>query len=152
MKPSLPTIAIILSVIAIVISLIQPTYNFLTSMNKTESGIPSFSISGTTDFYVFYTFTRITLSNWGNATAHNVRANLIFTGPALPNWEATESLSEINKDETVMIEIPIGYYQLNSTVPKGEWFSNVTSYEAYVHITCQELEQTTTFHFQHFIT
>jgi hypothetical protein len=121
-------------------------------MNKTESGKPSFSISGATEFYVFYTFTRITLTNNGTATAHDVRVNLIFTAPALQNWEATEFLSEINKSESPMMEIPIGYYQLNSTVPNGEWFSNVTSYEAYVHVKCQELETTTSFHFQHFIT
>lgn len=151
MKPSLTAIAIILSVIAIVISLIQPTYNFLITMNKTENGTPSFSISGP-DFYVFYTFTRITLRNNGTATAHGVRLNLIFTANALQNWEATEFLSEINQDAPTTIEIPIGYYQLNSTVPIGQWFSNVASYEAYVHITCQELEQTTSFHFQHFIT
>lgn len=151
MKASLATIAIILSVIAIVISLSQPTYNFLTTMNKTENGTPSFDIFGP-DFYVFYTFTRITLRNNGTATAHGVRLSLTFTANALQNWEATESLSEISKGDSVMVEIPIGYYQLNSTVPSGEWFSNVTSYEAYVHIKCQELGQTTTFHFQHFIT
>jgi len=151
MKPSLVTIAIILSVIAIVISLIQPTYNFLTTTSKTQSGLPSFYL-GNTDFYVFNTHTRITLHNFGNATAHDVRLNLIFTGPALPNWEATEFLSEIDEGESVLIEFPTGYYQLNSAVPNGQWFTNATSYEAYVHVTCQELEQTTTFHFQHFIT
>lgn len=151
MKQSLATIAIILSVIAIVISLIQPTYNFLTSTSKTENGTPSFSMSGP-DFYVFYTFTRITLRNNGTATAHGIRLSLIFTASALQNWDATEFLSEISKGESVMIEIPIGYYQLNSTVPNGEWFSTVSNYEAYVHITCQELETTSSFHFQNFIT
>jgi hypothetical protein len=123
-------------------------------MNKTESEKPSFSISGATEFYVFYTFTRIYLTNNGTTTAHDVRVNLIFYGNTLENWEATEFLSEINEGESIMIEIPIGYYQLNSSVPSfyGQWFTNVTSYEAYVHIKCRELETTTSFHFQHFIT
>jgi hypothetical protein len=121
-------------------------------MNKTENGEPSFHISGPTEFYVFYTFTRITLTNNGTASTHDVKVQLIFTAPTLQNWQATQFLSEINESESIVMEFPIGYYQLNSTVPEGEWFTNVTSYEAYVHVTCRELDSTTSFHFQHFIT
>jgi len=150
MKPSLVTIAIILSVIAIAISLSQPTYNFLMTMNKTENGTPSFSISGP-DFYVFYTFTRITLTNNGTATAHDVGLGLTFYNPPLGNWEATEFVSEIGTNESVEFEIPIGYYQLNSSIPAVS-FVNASSYEAFVQITCKELASTTTFQFQHFMT
>jgi hypothetical protein len=147
MKQSLVTVALVLSVIAIIISVIQPTYNFLTAMNKTENGTPSFNISGP-DFYVFQTFTRITLRNNGTATVHDVNLNLFFTGFGLPTWEATEFVSEIDKSQSVVFEIPIGFYQLTSISS----FNNVSSYEALVHITCKELGSTTTFQFQHFIT
>jgi len=154
MKPSLSLVAITLSIIAIIMSLSQPTYNFLTTMNKTESGKPSFSMSAPFDFYVFSTFTRITLSNTGTATAHDVQVQLIFFGSALENWEATEFIPEINKSKSVMLEFPIGYYQLNASILSlfGQWFTNITSYEANVHVKCNELDSTTSFHFQHFIT
>jgi hypothetical protein len=122
-------------------------------MNKTESGKPSFSM-GRTDFYVHYTFTRINLRNNGTATAHDVRVTVIFFGSTLQNWEMTEFLYQLNASDSVMIEIPVGYLQLNSSVPSffGEWFTNVTSYEADVHIRCRGLQSTTTFLFQNFIT
>jgi hypothetical protein len=141
-------IAVILSIVALAMSLSQPTYNFLMTMNQPESGEPSFNLYIS---YVYYTFTRINLTNNGTATAHDVKVQLIYSAPALVNWEATEFLSEINKSESTVMEIPIGYYQLNSTVPRGEWFTNVTSYEATVHVTCRELETTTSFSFQYLI-
>ena len=154
MKPSLITVAVALSIIAIAISLIQPTYNFLTTMNKGESGTPSFNISGSDwygpDFYVFQTFTRITLRNNGTATAHNVGVELTFSAPG-NSWEMTEFPSEINAGQSITIEIPVGYYQLNSYVPSDTNSSsfNASSYDAWVDVTCKELNSTTTFQFQY---
>lgn len=148
-KLNLTIVAIVLSCIAIVLSIAQPTINFFSSM--TQVGKPSFSIS-VMDFYVFTAFTRITIRNNGTATAHNVWVNLIFFAPTLPNWEATETIPEISASASIEIEIPIGRFQLESTVPEGPWFYNATSYEAYIHVKCEESIPTASFHFEHFIT
>lgn len=152
MKSDLCIVAFVLSSIAIIVSLAQPTYNYLVDVNRPERGNPSFVIYNN-DFFAHYTFTRIVIHNNGTEKATNIRVNLIFTGSALPNWAATTFIPEINGDQSTSIEIPIGTYHLESTIPDfNGWFTNVSSYEAYVHIECGELKDTMTFHYQNFIT
>lgn len=145
MKSSLTIIAICLSSIAIVISLAEPVYNFL---RDKEEGTPSFDVY---EFRVSRTSTRLKIDNNGTGTAHNIRIHLIFGASALPNWEATEFIPEIRETYSVHIEIPIGQYHLQSTVPEEQWFTNAPHYEAYVHITSDELFTPTSFHFENFI-
>lgn len=162
MKPN-ATVAIVLSCLAIVISLIQPTYNYYIMSITKEEGIPSFSIWGGpdfSDFYTFSTFTRITIWNNGTATAHNVKVELTFYNPPAYGYEATQFIPEIQDDARVMIKFPIGDYHLESTIPDWNgYFTNASRYEAYVHITCKELsakatgadtDKIYTFHFTDF--
>ncbi len=115
MKLNLPLIAVILSIIATVVGLSQPIYSFMTK-TETDSGEPSFSLSTPgRNFLLDYTYSRIYVYNNGTATAHNVKVWLIYTAAALSNWDATEFLPQLQKSEYEIIEIPIGYYHLNST-------------------------------------
>lgn len=148
MKINLSMVAIVLAGIAVVISLSQPVYHFLVNVNRSDEGKPSFNVY---DFYVFHTFTRLYIRNNGTVTAHNVGINLVFTGFALSNWEATQFIPETREGFAVMLEFPIGQYQLESTVPEGQWFTNASDYKAVVHIICNELVVPRTFHFQDFI-
>ena len=148
MKINLSIVAIVLATIAIIISLSQPTDQFLVNINSSDEGKPAFNVY---DFYIFHTFTRLYIRNNGTATAHNIGINLIFTGFALSNWEATQFIPEIREGFAVILEFPIGQYQLESTIPEGQSFTNVSQYEAIVHITCNELAVPRTFNFQDFI-
>lgn len=153
MKLSLVTVAIILSVIAVVVSLSQPTYNFLVTMKKGISGKPSFNIYF---FLVSQYDAEIMLLNNGTAIAHDVNLLLSFNNPYIEyGLSASEFISEIYAGITgmVTITIPIGHYQLNSAIPTGSPV-NASSYEAVIDITCEDLINTnnyhTYFHFQHF--
>lgn len=144
-------IAIVLSIVALAVSVAQPTYNLLTS--NTSGGQPSFSIQS---FDLEVTFTRIIIRNNGTGTAHNIRVELIYTtmttGGSLPNHEAIQFIPEIATGEATMLVYPIGTYDLNATVPWYLQSTSISTYEAYVHIECKELgHMTTSFHFQHFI-
>jgi hypothetical protein len=141
MKPSLVTIAIILSVIAIVTSLSQPLYNLYTSMNTSVpsvSGEPSFSIE---DFSVGQFFTFFNLANNGTATAHDIKVRLMFygSGASIPFVASTQFLPELEKgrQNVVSFEMPIGSFQLTYSG------LNISIYRAAVYIGCKELSQTT---------
>ena len=147
MKVNLSIIAISLSCIAIIISLIQPTYNFLISIN--QQGEPSFNISF---FEVLGAFTRFAIRNNGTSKAENVQVHVIFSAPTLPNLETSEFISEIQKGDSITIRIPIGQHQLKSTIPDlNGWFTNASEYIAYIHITCDELVGSRSFQFENFV-
>lgn len=140
MKPSLATIAIILSVIAIVISLSQPLYSAYVSMNTSVSGKPSFNVDPF-QFVVTKFDTQIYIVNNGTATAHDVKVRLNFYGPT--SVSSTEFLPELQNGihSGVGWEFPIGYFQLTY----DGW--NRSQYQAHVYIECEELSQTTEFTF-----
>jgi hypothetical protein len=152
MKMNLNITAILLSIIAIVITISQPTYNFLASNN---SGKPSFDISGPLGFYVFQTFTRITVTNNGTATAHNIRIEVTFTNPTsfLPNHQTTLYLPELPAQRSQYLEFPIGTYQIQAAIPSiYQSTANTSTYKAHVNLYCQELDDiVTTFYFAHII-
>jgi hypothetical protein len=62
-RPNLSVIAVILSTIALTISLTQPMYNLIINNSK-QQGKPSFELA---DFYVSYTYTLIEIRNNGTA-------------------------------------------------------------------------------------
>jgi len=138
----LSVISAVLSIIALVASLGV----FFHSERPLQTGKPSFDIDAPVDFYIFETFTRLTLRNNGTATAHNIRVNIIFTGVWVPNWEVTEFIPELSANDVVVLEIPIGTQQLRSIKPP--YYGNSSSYEALVHITCNELPTATSFYFR----
>jgi len=147
MERNLSVVAIALSILAIVVSLAQPTYNLLVEISR-KQGKPSFAI----DFYVFETFTLLHIQNNGTDTAHNIQVFLLFTAPQLKQWNAIQYIPEIKENKSKKITIPIGRYQLESAVPEGQSSTNVTDYEADVLIKCNELVSATSFHFKNFIT
>lgn len=153
MKLNLSVIGIILSIIAIILSILLPAYYLSMNTVKPETGKPSFDFD-TGVFVVQPTFTRIAIINNGTATAHNIRVQLIFTASFLRNWQATEFLSQLNATDSAEIEIPIGSSHLKSNMSSyfvGQTV-DATTYELWVHTTCNELDSMTSFHFENFIT
>ncbi len=137
----LALIAIVLSIIALVVSIGQPTYNLL--IVKKEEGKPSFCLS-TPDFTLFETFTELAIKNNGTADAHNIKAELVFrfdygqfphTMP-ISNHFANEFIPELTRNESTTLYFQIGGYVLNATsleqVP-------LSAYKADVYVYCKEL-------------
>jgi hypothetical protein len=153
MKLNLSVLALILSLAAIILSVALPSYYRSIDTSKTETGTPSFDLD-TDIFVVMSTFTRIAITNNGTATAHNIKVQMIFTAPFLKNWEATEFVSQLNTTDVVEMEIPIGTSHLSSNM--SSYFEgqivDATTYEVYVHITCDELDSMTSFHLENIIT
>ena len=147
MERNLSSVAIALSILAIVVSLAQPTYNFLVGISR-KQGKPSFAI----DFTMFETFTLINIKNNGTDTAHNIEVILIFRAPQLKDWNANQFIPEIKENKSKLLAIPIGHYQLESAIREGQSSTNVTDYEADVLIKCDELVSGTSFHYKNFIT
>ena len=148
MKVNLNVVAVCLSCIAIVISLAFPLYDYIVSLERQqEQETPSFDL----DFLIVHTYTLLRIENNGTATAHNIEVRLMFEGSALPSWETTEFIPEIERDVKIYLYIPIGKYQLETAIPEGNWFTNATFYEAHIYIFCNELDLTSTFHFENII-
>lgn len=126
----LVVVAIILSVIALAVAISQPSYNFYTSMS---SGKPSFEINAC---HVDQFATFINLVNNGTATAHNVRVQLNFYGPA-GLISSAEFLSELQSgvQNDASLDIPIGSFQMTY----GGW--NESSYQAGIIVECKELSK-----------
>ena len=138
MKLNLSLVAIILSIIAIIVILFQPTYNFLVNMN-TESGRPSFSVSE--GDFTSKTYTEISFTNNGTAIAHGIRMSLDFRAPGHGTWDVTEILPELGINKSLYIKIPTPWYG-----------ANITNYETNVYIDCDELNEMLHFQFQHSMT
>jgi len=147
MERNLCVVAIALSILAIVVSLAQPTYNFLVGINR-KQGKPSFAI----DFCVFETFTLLEIENNGTDTAHNIAVNLIFRAPQIKDWNAIQFIPEIKENKSKLLAIPIGRYQLESAIREEQTSANVTDYEADVLIKCDELVSAASFHYEKSIT
>jgi hypothetical protein len=144
-------IAVALSVIAVVVTVGPPAYNFISDqlVAKTATA-PDFAV---TTFTVDDTATLITIRNNGTAVAHNVRVRLMFYGSGLTQWAMTEFVPEIGSNAETIVVMPIGKYQLESAI-LPEMNVSANSYEADVGITCNELPEpfTNEFYFTHFIT
>jgi hypothetical protein len=145
-RPSLSVVAIVLSSLALVTSLAQPTCNFLMSNNKQE-GKPSFDLS---NFYVAYTYTYIEIRNNGTATAHNIFVTFYFLKPLDSNyqWATIGCIPEIREGGSAILTIPVGRYHLESTYSG----TNITDYEAYVAVFCvhKQSEIHANFHLEDF--
>ena len=146
-KPSLSVVAVVLSSVAIVVSLAQPAYNLFMSSNKQEEGKPSFDLF---NFYVAYTYTYIGIDNNGTATAHNVFVTFYFLKPLNSNfeWATIECIPEIREGGSAILTIPVGRYHLESTYPG----TNATDYEVHVAVFCvhEQSEIHADFHLEDF--
>ena len=150
-KPNLSTVAIVLSSIALILSLAQPTYNFFISIQKRESK-PSFELS---NFYMTHTYTCIEVHNNGTATANDIILTLSFSRPVNANstyrpyeWITTMPVREIREGSTATVFVPVGSYQLESTYPG----TKATDYEAFVDLSgaYEGSGFHNTFHLEHF--
>jgi hypothetical protein len=130
-------IAIILSSLAIVISLMQPVYNLITIITTEPSRKPSFDVNSPN---VHDTYTYLIIHNNGTAIARNVKVLIIFGDHGLTSWAETQFIPEIEENEYSSMWFPIGQYHLGT---------NASDYELYVSILCFGL--TTEFHFKDFI-
>ena len=146
MQRNLSLVAVALSIVAVVVSLAQPTYNFLVGISR-KPGKPSFAL----DFYVFETFTLLNIGNNGTDTANSIQVCLILRAPQLKGWTAIQFIPEIKENKSKMLTIPIGRYQLESAIPEGQSSTGLTDYEADVLIKCNELVSAS-FHYENFIT
>ncbi|MEM3699787.1 MAG: hypothetical protein QXL57_02825 [Candidatus Bathyarchaeia archaeon] len=149
-RPNLSVIAVILSTIALIVSLTQPIYNLIINNSK-QQGKPSFELA---DFYVSYTYTLIEIRNNGTATAKNVIVTFYFIRPPNSNstyrpfeWATTEFIEEIREGESAFMSVPVGSYHLESTYQD----INATDYSAKVIVHCEQAENlNTVFYLEHF--
>lgn len=149
MKLNLSIVAIVLSIIAVGVSLAKPISDYASSVAKAEQGKPSFKIIGGID--VFETYTRIYLQNNGTAPAHNIRISLYFNGSGLQPWEETQSLAELNETLWEPLAFAIGRLQLESTLPLEE-LASATRYYCDIFIFCNEMTYPMNFHYDQVIT
>ena len=149
-RPNLSVIAVILSTIALIISLTQPMYTLIVNNSK-QQGKPSFELA---NFYVSYTYTLIEIRNNGTATAKNVIVTFYFLRPPSldsnfrpSEWATTEFIEEIREGESAFMSIPVGSYHLESTYQN----INATDYSAEVIVHCEQAENlNTVFYLEHF--
>lgn len=150
LKPSRSTIALILSIIALIAVSIQPIASLIMT-NSEIRGKPSFELS---DLYVTYTYTYVEIRNNGTADAQDVTVTIYFLKPSEPNstyrpfeWATIERIPEIRTSGIGIISIPVGYYQMEATYPEV----NPTDYEVHVDAFCfyKQEEIHATFHLEH---
>lgn len=149
-KPNLCTVAVVLSAVALIASLAQPTYNLINSLK--QQGQPSFELAV---FSVTYTHTVIEIRNNGSATANNVHVTSYFWRRLnisyvyrYPDWATSASMPVIKQDRTEVLIIPVGRYHLESAFSG----TNVTDYVARISVFCvyEETEIHATFDLDHF--
>lgn len=148
MKLDLSIVAVILSIIAVGVSLAKPISDYVSNTGIAEEGEPSFKII---KFDFFETYTRIYIQNNGTAHAHNILVSLYFNGSSLQPWAETQSMAELNDTTWVPLSFPIGRLQLESTLPSGE-LANATRYQCDIFIYCNEMKYPTNFHYDQIIT
>jgi hypothetical protein len=149
-RPNLSVIAVVLSTIALTISLTQPMYNLIIN-NSGQQCRPSFELA---NFYVSYTYTLIEIRNNGTATAKNVIVTFYFLRPPSLDsnfrpfeWATTEFIEEIREGESAFMSVPVGSYHLESTYQD----INATDYSAEVIVHCEQAENlNTVFYLEHF--
>lgn len=147
MKLDLSLVAVVLSIIAIGVSVAKPINDYVSNTGKADKGEPSFKI---TKFDFFETYTRIYVQNNGTAPAHNILVNLYFNESGLQPWEETESMAELNDTRWEPLSFPIGRLQLESTLPPEE-LANATRYHCDIFMSCNEMKYPTNFHYEHVI-
>jgi hypothetical protein len=147
MKLDLSLVAVVLSIIAIGVSVAQPISDYVSNTGKADEGEPSFKII---KFDFFETYTRIYVQNNGTAPAHNILVVLYFNGSGLQPWEETESMAELNDTGWEALSFPIGRFQLESALPP-EGLANATRYECDILISCNETKYPIDFHYEHII-
>lgn len=149
LKPSRSTIAIILSIIALIAVSIQPIVSLITT-NSEIRGKPSFELS---DLYVTYTYTYVEIRNNGTADAQDVTVTIYFLKPSGLNstyrpfeWATIERIPEIRTGGIGIISIPVGYYQMGAIYPEV----NPTDYEVHIAVFCfyKQEEIHATFHLE----
>jgi hypothetical protein len=133
-KPSLYTIIIALSCIALIVGIIQPAYNFIS--NHMQNGQPSFELPR---FFVAYTHSDIEIRNNGSATAYNVVITYCFLrrlNASLPyrspEWAGGGTIPEIKAGKKGILPVSIGLYDIETTFPS----TNITDFGAQVTVSC----------------
>jgi len=147
MRLNLSLVAVVLSIIAVGVSLAKPISDYASSIGKVEQGKPSFRII---KVEFFETYTRVYIQNNGTAPAHNILVSMYFNGSGLQPWEATHSLAELNDTIWEALAFPIGRLQLESTLPLGE-LANATRYQCDIFIYCNEMKYPMNFHYDRVI-
>jgi hypothetical protein len=114
MRLNLSVVAIVISLVSIVVSLAQPTYNLLIS-----SRTPDLSLEG---FHLYDTYAYVYIRNNGSATAHNILVVLsLHTEDLIYQSEISEYIPEIEPNSVSISMLPMGTYQVNSTIPSSLW-------------------------------
>jgi hypothetical protein len=127
----LAVVAIILASCALVISILQPSYNFFTDPNNQVPGQPAINLQS---LYLGQFDTHAVLVNNGTATAHNVKLNFAFSGPNTLAYD--RFIGDLpNTGEYTRVTFPIGEFQLQYL----GW--NTTQYILNLQISYDELGQ-----------
>ena len=120
--------ALIVGGIALLMSVGYPLANYLVAVRV--SGEPILSVP---DVYVSAYYTHVELSNIGSATSHNVRLEIVYEGhglPALGNVRATEFVPQLDKGDTVELDLPIGRSVLREQTLDLSRFTAVIKFES----------------------
>lgn len=154
MKPSLAEIAVILSVVALGISVSQPIYSFLTtqisSKESTMSNKPSFDMPVSQyhgNVILGPITTSFVIKNNGSGPAHDVDVKVYFNAHSYDVY-LEQYLSEIEQGASRTVYFPIGYRQLElawGTI--GETWGGSKNYTITVWIDCREVPSAQQFEF-----
>ena len=143
MKLNLTVIAIMLSTLALAISVIQPIYNFLMAQDVPKENRPSFDMPVTqyhgnvivgpitTSFYIL---------NNGSAAAHDVHVRVYFNAYSYDIY-LEQYIPGIGQDGSRTIYFPVGYRQLELA------WGNYTNYTITIWINCKEVPNAQQFEF-----
>ena len=133
-RPSPYAVAIALSCLALIVGIVQPAYNFISS--HMQNGQPSFDLFR---FFVAYAYSGIEIRNNGSATAYNVvikycflrrlNASLPYQSPI---WTGGGTMPEIKAGENGNLIISVGRYDMETAFPN----TNVTDFGAQVTVSC----------------
>jgi len=143
MKPNLALMAIVLSILAIVISLIQPTYDFLMASNIPKENKPSFDMPITQyhgNVIVGPITTSFIIVNNGSAAAHDVHVRVYFDAHSYDIY-LEQYVPEIEQDGSKTLYFPVGYKQLEMA------WGDYGNYTITIWIKCKEVPSAQRFEF-----
>lgn len=150
MKVNLTVIAIILSILAFAISLIQPVQNFLMAFNVPEEKRPSFDMPVTQyhgNVIVGPITTSFFIVNNGSATAHDVHVKIHFDAHSYDIY-LEQYVPEIKPGSSKTLYFPVGWRQLELAWGNyGEAWGGPTNYTITIWIDCKEVLSAERFEF-----
>lgn len=143
MKVNLNVVAILLSTLALAISLIQPIQNYLMTFNVPRENKPSFDMPVTQyhgNVIVGPITTSFYIVNNGSAAAHDVHVRVYFDAHSYDIY-LEQYVPEIEQDGSKTLYFPVGYKQLEMA------WGDYGNYTITIWIKCKEVPSAQRFEF-----